>query len=85
MRMLSPLLQTASLLSESFIYQKSAERRGHQSEILESEEPKLDLEKEFNNRFSTFRQTIDDQVKKRIAITVTRTSGKEKASELHDV
>ena len=72
-------------MSKIYVRQKSEERRGHQSELLESEEPKLDLEKEFNSRFSTFRKTIDDQVEKRVAITIARTSGKQKASELCDV
>ncbi|EGG05601.1 uncharacterized protein MELLADRAFT_87865 [Melampsora larici-populina 98AG31] len=78
------MLNLIKAMVEDRNHSNSAERRGHQSEVLESEEPKLDLEKEFNSRFSTFRQTIDDQVEKWIAITIARTSGKEKASELHD-
>ncbi|KAH9813644.1 hypothetical protein DFH28DRAFT_896151 [Melampsora americana] len=60
------------------------EERNHSNVISESEEPKLDLEQEFNSRFSTFRQTIDDQVERRIAMTIARTSGKERASESCD-
>ncbi|KAH9820212.1 hypothetical protein DFH28DRAFT_1080032 [Melampsora americana] len=63
---------------------KSAEGLSEQSMITESEEPKLDLEEEFNNRFSAFRKTIDDHVEKQIAITIERKAVQEKTSDVSE-
>ena len=66
-------------------HQKLAEGLGDQSMITESEEPKLDLEEEFNSRFSAFRKTIDDHVEKQIAITIERKAVQEKTSDVRDL
>ncbi|EGG05726.1 uncharacterized protein MELLADRAFT_87782 [Melampsora larici-populina 98AG31] len=63
---------------------KSAEGVGDQSMITESEEPKLDLEEEFNSRFSALRKTIDDHVEKQIAITIERNAVQEKKSDVSE-
>ncbi|KAH9815929.1 hypothetical protein DFH28DRAFT_1082164 [Melampsora americana] len=48
----------------------AAELLAQQSKLMQIKAPELDLENEFNSRFSAFKKAINDAVKRQVVITI---------------
>ncbi|KAH9811076.1 hypothetical protein DFH28DRAFT_1085239 [Melampsora americana] len=75
-------------LIESMVEERTsanaAELSAQQSKLMQIEAPELDLEKEFNSRFSAFKKAINDAVERQVVITIERQAIQEKPSDVSE-